>query len=353
MKITHLMFSFNSTSGGAETMLLDIVKYQVEYAEVNIILINKTTNVALLNRIDKRVNVYFINRTEGSKNPLPIIKLNRLLNNLKSDILHCHNHKIIALFLLSTLKQKTVLTVHDINMPKKYFSKYKRLFAISQCVKRDILNRSGIEAILVYNGIYTEKILQKEKIVNNNLFKIIIVSRLEHEKKGQHLVIQAVKHLKENGITNVQLDILGAGTSEEYLENLTNELGLTMQVNFLGLKDRNYIYTHLKDYDLLIQPSLFEGFGLTVAEGMAAKVPVLVSGIDGPMEIISNGKYGYYFETNNVLSLALAIKEIIKNYNSNDFKNKTDMAYWHVCNCFSLSNTAQNYLDNYGVLIKS
>jgi glycosyltransferase involved in cell wall biosynthesis len=345
------MFSFNSTSGGAETMLVDIVKYQVKQAEVNIILINKTYNETLLNKIDKRVNVFFINRTEGSKSPFPIIKLNRLLMTLKSDVLHCHNHKIIALLFLSSFKQKAVLTVHDINIPTKYFNKYKRLFAISHCVKNDILNRSGIKAILVYNGIYTEKLLHKEKTVKNAFFKLIIVSRLEHEKKGQHLAIEAIKLLRKNGIINIQLDILGAGTSEQYLKEMTKKLGLTDQVNFLGLKDRNYIYTNLKDYDLLIQPSLFEGFGLTVAEGMAAKVPVLVSGIDGPMEIINNGKYGYYFENNNIFSMAMAIKEIIENYNSYDSHNKTEKAYLHVCKYFTLRKTAQNYLMQYKILI--
>ena len=33
----------------------------------------------------------------------------------------------------------------------------------------------------------------------------------------------------------------------------------------------------------------------TLAEALAAKVPVLTSDLDGPMEIICNGKYGYFF----------------------------------------------------------
>ncbi len=344
------MFSFNVTSGGAETMLVDIVNYQVEYAVVNIILINMNYNNGLLNHIDERVNLYSTNRSEGSKNPIPIIKLNKLLLTLKSDIIHCHNNKIIGL-LLPTLKKKTVLTVHDINIPKKYFNQYRKLFAISKSVKQDIFNRCGINAILVYNGIHNEKVSRKSERIFTTTFKIVVVSRLEHEKKGQHLAIEAIKLLRENGSKEIQLDIIGSGESEHYLKTLTNKLKLNDRINFLGLKDREYIYSHLKDYDLLIQPSLFEGFGLTVAEGMAAKIPVLVSNIDGPMEIIENGKYGYFFESNNTLSLSKEIAEIIGNYNSTNFTNRIEQSYLHVNNCFSINQTAQNYLNQYKTLV--
>lgn len=346
MKITHLIFAFNTTSGGAETMLVDIVNYQVEQAEVNIILINKTINNPLVNKIDKRVKVYFINRNEGSKNPYPIIKLNRLLIKLKSDILHCHNHNISPL-LLPIFRKIAVLTLHCMNIPTIYLHKYHKLYAISKAVRNDIWDRAQIDSVVIYNGILTSTIKVKKDYRLSHIFKIICIGRLEHQIKGQHLAIEMLKQLNKNGITNIKLDIIGSGSSELFLKDLTDNLGLTDQVNFLGLRDRNYIYTHLKYYDLLIQPSLVEGFGLTVVEAMVAKLPVLVSNIDGPMEIIENGKYGYFFENNNVNNLTKEIKEIIKDYNSDISQNKIEQAYMHVCKCFSLRKTAQNYLDNY------
>lgn len=54
-------------------------------------------------------------------------------------------------------------------------------------------------------------------------------------------------------------------------------------------KNQEWIYHNLCNFDLFIQPSRFEGFGLTVAEAIAAKVTVLVSNIQGPMEIIDDG----------------------------------------------------------------
>ena len=83
---------------------------------------------------------------------------------------------------------------------------------------------------------------------------------------------------------------IGEGDSRTFLEKMSADLNVADRVDFLGLKDRDYIYQHLCDYDLMCHPSRFEGFGLTVAEGMVAKLPVLVATGDGPYEIIGQGK---------------------------------------------------------------
>lgn len=344
MKITHLIYSF--TTGGSETLLVDIVNEQVNYAEVSIVIINKVYNDSLVSKIDKRVNVHFINRPEGSKNIFYILKINLLLLKNKADVLHCHNHNIAPL-LVPTFRKKTVLTVHDVNITTIYFKQYQKLYANSKIVKKDIENRSCLNAVLVYNGICTEKLLVNANLKTNAIFKIVIVSRLQHEKKGQHLAIEALSILKQKGITNVQLDFIGEGESEAFLKELVVKDKLENSINFLGLKNRDYIYSHLRDYDLLIQPSLFEGFGLTVAEGMAAKVPVLVSDVDGPMEIIENGKYGYFFQSGNSNDLANKIIEIITYKDSESLIQKTEKAYNRVLKEFDIKNTAKNYLQNY------
>ena len=64
-----------------------------------------------------------------------------------------------------------------------------------------------------------------------------------------------------------------------YLIGLADKLHLNNYISFLGLRYRDYIYYHLSDYDLLVKPSLFEGFGLTIVEGKASGIEVLVSDI--------------------------------------------------------------------------
>lgn len=344
MRVVHLIYSFNT--GGSETMLVDIVNDQIKRVDVNIIIINKNYNELLLSKIDNKVKVHFINRIENSKNPISIIKLNLMLFELNVDVIHCHNHNIIPL-LIPFFKRKSVLTLHCMGIPTKFLSKYKKLFAISESVRKDIISRKDINVKLIYNGISIKSIEKKETTSSVHFFKIICVGRLDHNIKGQHLIIETLQILKEKGVNNILLDFIGIGESEDYLKKMVLKFQLNRQVNFLGLKERDYIYKNLKNYNLLVQPSLFEGFGLTVVESMSAKVPVLVSDINGPMEIIENGKYGFHFKTGNAKNLAEQLQNIISIYSSENFKQKVDDAYNHVKENFDISSTALKYLQNY------
>jgi len=129
------------------------------------------------------------------------------------------------------------------------------------------------------------------------------------------------------------------------MKELAINLRIEDRVNFLGLRYRDYVYNNLCEYDLYLQPSRFEGFGLTVAEAMAAKVPVLVSDIDGPIEIIDNGKYGNYFKVGDVEDCANQILHIYNNYS--DVCQKIESAYKRVVDNYSITQTAKRYIEEY------
>ena len=348
MKITHIIYSFNT--GGAETMLVDIINEQVLKIDVNLVIINDSYNKELVQQIDNKIKVYFINRKEGSRNPFSVIKLNALLYCLNADIIHCHNHNIIPLF-LSIFRRKAVLTLHRMGIPTLYLNKFIKLFAISKAVKSDILERSNIISEVIYNGIHNDIIQVREKQTFVRIFKIVQIGRLDYAIKGQHLVIEAIHTLKTQGLNNIQFDLIGTGNSELFLNELVIKYELEKQINFLGLRDRNYIYSHLKNYDLLIQPSLFEGFGLTIIEAMAAKIQVLVSDIDGPIEIIQNGKYGNFFQKGNAKQLAESIKNIIQSTNYDEQVRKLENAYEYAKQNFDVSIMSQKYIKDYKRII--
>lgn len=115
----------------------------------------------------------------------------------------------------------------------------------------------------------------------------------------------------------------------------------------MGAKDQSFIFEHLCDYDLYVQPSIYEGFGLTVAESMAAKVPVLVSENQGPLEIIDNGKYGYYFKNQDVEDCASKIEMFLKHKND---PSMISSAYQRVASLYNVKNTARKYLELYETL---
>ena len=346
MKILHVIFSFNT--GGAETMLVDIINEQSRTQTVELLIVNDIINVDLIENVDKRISIHYLNRKPGSRDPFPILKFNYKVFTINPTIIHFHNHNGINLLKYRT-RAITCLTLHGVNISAVNFFKYKKLFSISNTVQKDVIKRcKGIKSVLIYNGIKFEDVLISCSSSIIEKFKITQISRLDHEKKGQHILIKALYILvNQKGINNIQLDLIGEGSSLEYLKNLVKELNIENHVNFLGLKSRGFIYHHLKDYQLLVQPSLFEGFGLTVVEGIAAKVPVLVSDIDGPMEIIDNGKYGFYFKTGDADECSERIYEIINNYQTDRIRNKINESYDYSKENFNIQKTAAKYINNY------
>jgi glycosyltransferase involved in cell wall biosynthesis len=212
----------------------------------------------------------------------------------------------------------------------------------------------NIGSELIYNGINLDKIKVRKSVGRNKIFKMVQIGRLVSEKKGQELSIKALdKIVHEYNICNLKLDFIGWGKDLERLKQMVSEHSLNDYVSFLGLKSREYIYSQLCEYDLMIHPSLYEGFGLNVAESMAAKVPVLVSDIDGPMEIIDQGRYGYHFKAGSISDFSKGIVNVINHFGTNCQKKMIEDASCYVQNNFDVKITSQSYVDAYGTIENS
>lgn len=326
-------------------MLVNILNEQCKHANVSIMLINNFYSQTLINKINENVKLIKINRPPKSRNPYYILKMNWLIGSIKPDIIHTHSSDIVR-YLLPSFRKKAVNTIHDTPNQTHFphIKYYLKVFAISKSVYSG-LKEHGYQTTIVENGINPDSFLKREEN-SSDTFNIVQVGRLMHQKKGQDLMIKACSVLINRGITNFHIDFIGEGPSLEYLENLVFVNNLKNHITFLGNKDTFYIETHLKNYNLLVQPSRIEGFGLTVTEAMAAKVPVLVSGQEGPMEIIANGQYGYYFNNEDVEEIANKIQEIMNKKNI-DIKILTEKAYQRVQHCYNIKNTALKYLQEY------
>ena len=344
--IVHMLF--NMKLGGTESMLIDIMRQQVEYGfRVVLVLINDEHDVEMINRIDSRVEIKYVGRKEGSRNLLHLLRLNWLLLRLNPMVIHVH--MVRALGMLFVLRQRIVFTAHCLGIDSHYIAKAKRVFAISNAVKDNIMVLHGIDSTVVYNGVDTTAI-KRNHIHGNEQFKIVQVGRLFKETKGQDILIEAVAKLRQQGVTNITVDFIGDGASMVELKQLAQERGLANCVNFLGAMPRKNIYEKLCQYDLLVQPSRDEGFGLTVAEGMAATIPVLVSNLAGPMEVIAGGRYGNIFElgANEVDNCAKQIAEIKGSYSR--YKHLAEgKALDFVKANFDIARVAYKYIEEYKI----
>lgn len=345
MKIAHVVWGMKT--GGVETMLVNIINEQVKTEEVRLFIINDFIDEFIVEKISPQCKVFRLQRKPGDKNPFKLVKLNCWIWNYKPDIIHVHSYRVSKLIFG---KWNIVRTIHNTgNVPEEY-PRMKALYAISDTVRDVTVQQGFLDVKTIYNGILTRQVKTRiGTFPQNDIYRLVQVSRLNIEQKGQDILIEALGNLfHKYDIKNFTLHLIGIGSSEPMLREMTHRLGLDECVFFEGLKTQEFIYNHLCDYDLFIQPSRYEGFGITVAEALAAKLPVLVSDIEGPMEVIGYGEYGMSFKSEDVDDLTEILKSILQG--GYDY-SLVEKAYYHVCEEYDVSRTANEYIKEYRKIV--
>lgn len=310
MHILHCTYSMEV--GGAETMLVDIMNGQVARGDrVTLLIVNDRESAQVIDTISPQVDIVRFRRREGSAPLLMMARLNLLIARLRPDIVHVHHEKFCRL--VRVRRSRMLYTVHDLGITMQY-SAGVHMAAITDAVADDVRRRlPGAEVRTVLNGIRTAPIARRSTEVPE-VFRLVQVARLMPEKKGQDIAIMALGLLKRRGIANVDLTFIGAGAGLDALKQLAADEGVADRVHFAGLRDREYIYSHLCDYDAMIHPSRYEGFGLTVAEGMAAGLPLILTEHDGPWEVADNGRLCLSGKNGDAGSFADAIASLMADY---------------------------------------
>ena len=340
MRIVHIVWELGT--GGVETMLVDVVNEQIKSETVAIAVVNQRIEESLVGQIDNRCVIKLCNRKRGSRSLLPWIRLNTFLLTWRPDIIHFHLEGMRKLVFYPAPK---VFTIHNIHTSGQEYSSYKALFAISEGVRR-YTERQGYNAITVWNGIDSKAIfIKKGNYYKKDSFcKIVCVGRLYTPHKGQDILIESLSLLKRQGIDNFHLYLIGEGESRNQIESLIERYAMKDKVTMMGQRDRKYIYQHLCDYDLFVLPSRSEGFGLSVAEAMCAKVPVIVCDLESTKDVVDYGRYGRLFETGNKDSLAKQIEDFLCSDVDTDLIEK---ALTFARDNFDIKNTASRYIEEY------
>ena len=163
---------------------------------------------------------------------------------------------------------------------------------------------------------------------------------------------EALAEIKRNNPSNInfKMHLIGDGADREMLWEMSGSLGIDDVVVFEGNKSREWIYENLCNFDLFVQPSRYEGFGLTVAEAMVAGVPVLSSNIEGPVEIMTAFEHGEKrllgntFESENSEDLAKKILLFVQQGRNEEL---VELGRLHVLQNYNVRQTALQYLEEY------
>lgn len=204
---------------------------------------------------------------------------------------------------------------HDFgkNFFKKLVNKANTVIAISNAVKRVVLDGISTKIYVIYNGVVSEgecdALKEKALLFNKSSNYTFTILGFLTPNKGQEQAIRALAHIKER-YPNIRLLIVGSGNYLKFLQKLCYELDVNTQVEFLGYIS-NPFDAYLKA-DAVLMCSKYEAMGRTTAEAMATARPVIGYNNGGTAEIIENGVTGILYY-GGYESLAEAMVKFIEN----------------------------------------
>ncbi|WP_292473055.1 glycosyltransferase family 4 protein [Methanosphaera sp.] len=138
---------------------------------------------------------------------------------------------------------------------------------------------------------------------------ISCVARLVEYKRVNDL-IKAVALIKDE-IPEIQCKIIGTGPEDENLKNLTKQLELDENIEFLGfVEEHDDVMKVVNSSDVFCLPSIVEGFGIVIIEAQSLETPFVAARIP-PVVESSGQKGGLFFEPKNHEELAKQILTIL------------------------------------------
>lgn len=257
-----------------------------------------------------------------------ISQIRKTIKHLKPDIIHVHGTRAGILGRLAAIGFN-IPVIYTEHLWTKQFRMQSRILnffhyfanwfldmfttqniAVSQSVK-DFLVSSNLSRAdkvqVIYNGIEPTH-LEAKVFRNSREFLIATVGTL-NPQKGMQYLIRALPLINKE-FPGVQLEIIGDGSYKRKLVNEVKRLKLKSDVKFTGFVPN--VDKYLTRFDLYVQPSLSESFGLAIVQAMSVGLPIVATNTGGIPEVVTEGKSGFLVPSEDPKALAAAILELLR-----------------------------------------
>ena len=332
MKVAYFIGRLNR--GGTETLVLDTFRRKEAMPYESILVYRSEGELSEAYRATG-VPMFRIKPTGLKLGYIP--KLRRLLRKEGVDILHTQTHlnAFLGIFCTCFSKTKLVVSFHGFTLSALDWV-YTQLglwcadasIFVSKYVQDWYLKRSvfapGKRCQVVYNGIdfskfdesyETPDFLKKEDGVSSETVKMVMVGNFS-TARSPILLCQALKALKERGLGDVKLYLVGKKTDAdpEVFDNCVSycrENGLLdTSVCFMG--GRSDVPTILQYMDAFVYATNRDTFGIAVIEAVASGLPAIVNDWEVMKEVTNNGEWASLYKTMDIDDCADKIETFLK-----------------------------------------
>lgn len=264
------------------------------------------------------------------------------------DIAVAYSGKHLLYFCDKKVKSKYKFTYihgdtsfYDVEQYITEYNNMDKIICVSEYCKSQIeyySEKFKNKSICIYNLIDFNAIdlLKNEKIENTfdkDYINVVSVGRISPEKNYFYLVSLFNKMV--NKYNNVRLYIIGDGPEKHKIKNFIIKNNLQNYIFIIGYKKNPYPY--MKESDFYVQPSINEGFCLSIYEAYYLKKIILTNNVADVSKIIKNEVNG--FVANNEYEFEEYLEKIIKLF-------KSKKAVGCLCNNISDISNKESELKN-------
>lgn len=340
-----LYFTRTMGIGGTEKVVMQLCRYFNNKFNKIIVCSNGGIHEDELQKLG--IKHYKIDDIED-KNPIIIFKtlisLYKIIKNENIDIVHTH-HRMAAFYseiLNKLMNFKFIHTAHNTFHNKKTLTKFAlnnaEIIAVGEKVKENLLELYELDTDqinVIYNGIekYTGEISvvpEIKKFKDEGYFIVGNIGRLSKQKGMEYYIKAIPESIKK--YQKIKFYIIGDGEDKLELIKLAKNLGIENNVIFLGY--RNDVINIIKQLDLIVLSSLWEGLPLTPIEVFSEGKTIIATDVDGTSEIVKDNFNGILIEPKDSDIIS---EKIIKLYKDCKLKNNLE------------NNALETYTEKYAI----
>ena len=236
-----------------------------------------------------------------------------------------------------------------LTMQKKVAKRLNHLVTVSESAQQDIasafsLKPAGIS--LVYNGIDTEEFRPMSSIAKKP-FRIMATASADAPLKGVRYLLEAVAELAKQ-YPRLELLMVGKLQAGGATERLIRRLKLTERITFVSGISTEQLVAHYAEAQVVVVPSVYEGFGLPAGEAMACGVPVVSTDGGALPEVV--GDAGVIVPAKNSQAIATAVADLLDNVDKREAMSLAGRQ--RIENLFCWKRTAKQMTDYYSQVLE-
>lgn len=316
-KILHIILDLGA--GGVENFLAELVigMDRMKF-DIYVLSLNAKKNSVIEHKMEEAgIRIRYLDTSTKYFDPGTMFLLSKIIREWQPDVVHIHTY-VLKMAAYALWRNKVRHIVHTIHVPPEvefrgcskgaFLALYQKLGIVAAAVSKTVQESAVLvyrkkEVRLIYNGVDLHRFeCRREYTRTGNEVRFLNISRFMQEKRHDVMIEAFARVVTE--YPGVTFSFVGSGKLMEAAKQKVFECGLENNVMFHGARED--ISDVLREHDVFVLGSDYEGFGLVLAEAMASGMPLITTEV-GIVREWQKNKYGLVVPQNDPEAMAEAM----------------------------------------------